>query len=81
MSVTPKLADAERSEPSVLPSGATIALASLLGGAVAAGLTMLLTPDTLRLRPRPLTEAQDGHAETRARAEDAIQRTLEGRSF
>jgi hypothetical protein len=71
-----------RNGPSPRPSGTALALASLLGGAVAAGLAMLLTPETGRLtRTRPAGASAGSEPDSRAQAEEAIQRTLEGRCF
>jgi hypothetical protein len=61
--------------------GTALALYSVLGGAVVAGLAMLLMPRPVA--DRPLLPVTGGSSEVNsyALAEDAIQRTLECRSF
>ncbi len=67
---------------STATSGAALALASLLGGAMAAGLALLLASDASRqAQSRPAARSSQSEAESRASAEEAIQRTMESRSF
>ncbi len=67
---------------STAAAGAALALASLLGGAMAAGLALLLASDAGRQAPsRPVAQSSQSDPESHALAEEAIQRTIESRSF
>jgi hypothetical protein len=62
-------------------TGAALTVASVVGGVITAAVALLLNAKPVRQVPPPAAAEVAAEAHRCALAEDAIQRTLEGRSF